>query len=324
VSNGDKNFAEYLDGKSTISEKYAALPDVDPPAELDAVILAEAARAAKTHSHSATTRSWVIPVSVAATVMICFSLVLNILREVPSGIDTDQGMDAIIPTDSFDAPSSMPSLAGKARPAAPAGADEALRQESLRRQLDAGTGAFSENLYELRENATGDRRQSTKAEEAAAPAARLAPLVATPPAQAPQRRADTAITQQLPAGRPMEAEQLMVLGQMMEVVTGYLHPEATELKELRDALELAADADSLVVLEAEKSAFSGMASSSATKQSDRPVPEQAAPDEPDSLLQKIVELYAQGQNRAAEEALDEFRQAFPDHPLSRRLLERGY
>jgi outer membrane protein assembly factor BamD (BamD/ComL family) len=45
---------------------------------------------------------------------------------------------------------------------------------------------------------------------------------------------------------------------------------------------------------------------------------------PDSRLRRIFDLYEQGENIAAAQALDEFRRAFPDHPVSRLLLERGY
>jgi hypothetical protein len=41
-------------------------------------------------------------------------------------------------------------------------------------------------------------------------------------------------------------------------------------------------------------------------------------------LRRIVELYSQNENIAAAEALDEFRRTFPDHAVSRLLLERGY
>lgn len=325
MSNGDKNFEEYLEGKSTVSEKYAELGDVDPPAELDAVILAEAERAAKTHSHSAGKRSWVIPVSVAATVMICFSLVLNVLREVPSGTDADQAIDALIPADSFDEETSEQALASKARRTAPRAAENLAMQDSSGRQSEAVPAVLGQSLSESAgESAARDNRQLAKEESMPATAGRVAPLAAAPPGEVLYERAEAPVTQDMDDGLLMEADEHMVLAQMLEVVEVYLQAEATEPKELRDEMESPVDADSLVEREPDKNMLMDSAGFSAEKKSDLPAPQKSQAEEPDARLRRIVELYAQSENIAAAEALDEFRLAFPDHAVSRLLFERGY
>jgi len=74
----------------------------------------------------------------------------------------------------------------------------------------------------------------------------VAPLAAAPPGEVLYERAEAPVTQDMDDGLLMEADEHMVLGQMMEVVEAYLHPEATELKELSDEMEAPVDVNSLV------------------------------------------------------------------------------
>ena len=137
-----------------MSEKYAEIGAIDPPAELDAAILAEAGRAAKTHSHLTGKRSWAVPLSVAATVMICFSLVLNVLREAPVEIATDQEIDALIPADVVDAAASEESFSSNARPAVPAEKKESALAESLGPAAESPQALLNETTQRLRPSST--------------------------------------------------------------------------------------------------------------------------------------------------------------------------
>jgi hypothetical protein len=87
-------------------------------------------------------------------------------------------------------------------------------------------------------------------------------------------------------------------------------------------MESRAIADDLVTEDSAKSSGSVLSRLTADRKSD--LPEQAPTAEPDSELRGIAELYEQSQNKDAGAALAEFRDAFPDHPVSRLLLERGY
>lgn len=81
---GQEDFDEYLSGGSRVSQQYAALGGERPPAELDARILVEAERAAKIRTLPLTwkRRRWMGSVALAATVLLSFSLVMNIVTEV--------------------------------------------------------------------------------------------------------------------------------------------------------------------------------------------------------------------------------------------------
>ncbi len=81
----DKDFAAFLDGKSDLAERYAELGREEPPPQVDARILAEARAAAKIHRAEFGPRGgWLKPVALAATVLLSFSLVMNVVIESPT------------------------------------------------------------------------------------------------------------------------------------------------------------------------------------------------------------------------------------------------
>jgi hypothetical protein len=76
----DDDFEEYMDGGSSLSRRYGELGSESPPPEVDARILAEAERAAKIHSiKPAGAKRWMVPVALAATVVLSFSLVMTLV-----------------------------------------------------------------------------------------------------------------------------------------------------------------------------------------------------------------------------------------------------
>ena len=324
MSGGDEKFEAYLAGKSPVSGKYAELRDVEPPEDLDAVILAEAARAAKTHSHATPTRSWVIPVSVAATVMICFSLVWNILREVPTGIEPDQTVDALIPTDRFDAPASPEPLSAKARLAAPAEKKASVSPDSIGRAAESAQilpQAVVQSPGRLNKD---DRQAGATMDEAAASGGQAMSEVTATASKQQEKIADASLAVSRDRLEEMDSDQLTALGQMMEVVTDYLYAEAAESEESIYELASPVADDRPAAQKAETSAYSGLASLSSDEEKPGSAePEQAKTEEADSVLRRIAEMYTQSQNDNAAEALAEFRQAYPDHQVSRTLLERG-
>ena len=325
MSTDDKKFEEYLEGKSPVSEKYAEIGAIDPPAELDAAILAEAGRAAKTHSHSTGSRSWAVPLSVAATVMICFSLVLNVLREAPVEIATDQEIDALIPDHRFDGPASAEPLSSDAQPAVPAEKKESGSEDLLLRAVESPQAVLGDSL-ESRGRMNKDGGQAGKSKSDAEISADTAVSeVAVTGREQQKGSADAPLAVSIYRLDEMDSDELTILGQMMEVVSGYLDVEETRSEDTLHSLESPVDAKRSMAGKSEISAYSGLASLSATEEKPgRLAQAQVESDEPDSLLQRIADLYMQSENDSAAEALAEFRQVYPDHPVSRALLERGY
>jgi hypothetical protein len=74
----DAALDEWLAGESPLSRRYAELGDEQPPAELDRKILASAAEASKVVPLERTTRRWGASIAVAATVLLCVSIVVNL------------------------------------------------------------------------------------------------------------------------------------------------------------------------------------------------------------------------------------------------------
>jgi hypothetical protein len=325
LSNDDKNFEEYLEGKSSLSEKYAEIGAIDPPAELGAAILAEAGRAAKTHSHSTGKRSWAVPLSVAATVMICFSLVLNVLREAPVEIATDQEIDALIPAEVVDAAASEEAFSSNARRAVPAEKKESELAESMSPAAESPQVLLNAPVASRgRMNKDGGQAGKSKSDAEISSDTAVSEVEVTGGKQQ-KGSADAPLAVPIYRLDEMDSDELTILAQMMEVVSGYLDVEETRSEDTLHSLESPVDDKRSLAGESEISAYSDLASLSATEEKPgRLAQAQVESDEPDSLLQRIVDLYKQSEKDSAAEALAEFRQVYPDHPVSRALLERGY
>ena len=74
----DREFEKYLEGKSGLSKLYADLPEVDVPKHLDAAILAEAHRAVNSRPGGKPKRRWVIPLSMAASLIVAVMVGLQL------------------------------------------------------------------------------------------------------------------------------------------------------------------------------------------------------------------------------------------------------
>jgi len=82
----DKEFEAFLagDSRTGLTDHYEALGREEPPPEVDAHILATARDAAKVHRLGFGPRGgWLKPVALAATVLLSFSLVMNIIVDSP-------------------------------------------------------------------------------------------------------------------------------------------------------------------------------------------------------------------------------------------------
>jgi len=99
----DKEFEAFLAGESELVDRYTELGNEEPPPELDTKILAEARSAAKVRRLQFGPRGgWLKPVALAATVLLAFSLVMNIVIESPSRYEqvTTESAESITRPDS--------------------------------------------------------------------------------------------------------------------------------------------------------------------------------------------------------------------------------
>ena len=109
----DAILEQYLKGESEHSEQYKELPEFSPPEELDVAIMATAHNEVKKRKHP----QWIVPLSVAATVVLSVSLVS---LYAPLSF-TDKEQDIIL---------------SEAAPSSPAIIAEKIDQRSLRIDLE--------------------------------------------------------------------------------------------------------------------------------------------------------------------------------------------
>jgi hypothetical protein len=81
----DREFENYMQGKSGLSDLYADLPQDKLPSHLDAAILAEAHRAVGARPGGKPRRSWVIPLSMAASLFVAVIIGLQLPYLLPGG-----------------------------------------------------------------------------------------------------------------------------------------------------------------------------------------------------------------------------------------------
>lgn len=185
---GEEDIDEYLSGRSPVSKHYQMLGDDSPPPELDARILAKAERAATVRSLVKPNKNkrWTLPLAIAATVMLSFSLVMNIMISETEISESVRGISA-------DSPRRRASADEEPVPAS--AKTPALGR--MEREMVAAPGEFAELKSEL---------QVVTAVE--------------PPAQ------DSVARSKAAQNRPMSAAATPGdLGDMIEVIRGYLKAE---------------------------------------------------------------------------------------------------
>jgi hypothetical protein len=86
-----EKFDRYLAGESPVSRGYAELGSEEPGPELDVKILSEAERVAKTRFFPSTIpgKRWMAPVALAATVVLSFSVVMSIVFDTPTVLESE-------------------------------------------------------------------------------------------------------------------------------------------------------------------------------------------------------------------------------------------
>ena len=319
MTNGDKEFDEYLDGNSGLSTRYSKLGDEEPPPEVDAAILAQAEQSAKVYRFPSAPRRWMVSVSVAATLLICFSLVLSVLLEAPMIGDENQVFEKSRPAAPPEADRNEADEAGRVAPAA-----------ELNRVTQYAAPPKAEGQMVFEQQTEPPRRQGLSDDQASElkQPAEIEPSVLgkdlAGPAGSQSGMANMPMSLSRLEADSLDSEQLMVLGQMMAIVDEYFVVEAAAADDRDKKTESAARSEEFSADAAGKSTSATLQPLLAGSKREGVESEVEYLSEPDTELRRIADLYADSQNRKAANALAEFRVAFPDHPVSRILLERGY
>jgi len=177
----DKVLEEYLKGGSDLSLRYQAEQQAGPPAHLDAAIL-QAARSAVTGKTAPRSRSWYVPLSLAAVVVIGVSLVFRMYEYKGQQLFTEPAPDQLLDKKSVRditeknvgiKPAEPPTLAAPASQNLPQKMEkDDVQGELMRKEMNVAPAA-------RRAEEPSPAGAAGQAEEAIAkPEAQMAPLVA--------------------------------------------------------------------------------------------------------------------------------------------------
>lgn len=294
----DKDFTAFLAGESDLADRYAELGREEPPPEIDAQILAEARAAAKVHRVEFGPRGgWFKPVALAATILLSFSLVMNVVVESPTRFEqvvsesarTGVWFENELPAKElrvFETPQSV-----SAQPTATMAAEKDNVLEEL-------TMAGGDSIARI-DIETDDKADVAADVELARSVETLSVTV-----RRIDRDADLLIVTEYVAAADKSIASGLVAAPRIE----------SELEQnFRRKAERSrpATADSVT-------AGSSAAFSNEYKPDDVPYPE----DSPEALLRDIERLRASGDSVAAVTRLDEFLARYPDHPVSLRIRQQ--
>lgn len=273
---------------SRIERLYREAARHQPPAHLDAAILAAARRevGAGPRSLASRLRRWHVPISIAAVVVVSVSLIVLVQEE--EGKREAARSDLAIPaiTDHAAAPAASgapPAIAKEAMREAPATARRELRDD---REL----GVSSELTVRRRP-------------DAAAPSPPEGGAVETP--------AGKRLPQPFLAEPSSRKEERALLSAPAEVTAGRMASAPDAPSEPKSAAP-----------QSEARRMAPVAGALATKplEQDRPPAwKDFEKEPPEKWLAQIEALRAQGRGAEAQEMLTEFRRRFPEHPLPARL-----
>lgn len=277
----ERELQDYLAGDSPVSQRYAGLPDAQPPPELDARILAAAEAEVKVVPIGRPWQRWAAAVGVAATVMLAFTLVMQVALD-PSG------RPAVSPP---PAPVVLMEDAEMRQRPAPEMREAPMASSPLDRVDAPAPGRVANDMApaELREELAPAGMQAGLADiEAEVP-------VAPPSAErAPGAFAGALMKMQKPAA--LDDAQL---ASAVEVVRASREVDSADEAQQRRVARTRgepADADRLASVATEAG-------------------------QPDARLDEVLRLYDAGDLAAAARQLEGFRTAYPQHPVSLELAD---
>lgn len=279
----EREFDAYLSGESPVSRQYAELAAAEPPPELDARILAAAEAEVNVVPLRRPWQRWATAVGVAATVMLAFTLVMQIAIE-----PFWQG--------DVSAPPASVVLMEKAE----------LQQPATLEKKESPAATSPQGRFDTPAAPPG---------RVAADAAREQLLDDLAPAEAQPGLADMDV--QVPVASSLKAPEPEALaGAAMKVGESVLITEAR----LADAVAVIRAARTTEADRVERQ--QGAARARARTADEGGMASDALPDgDPQAQLDEILRLYDAGDHIGAATRLSEFRTTHPEHPVSLRLAD---
>ncbi len=279
-----------------LERTYRSIAREEPPASLDAAILAAAHRAAARPSAA---RRWGVPVSIAAVVMLAVGVTLEMQHEKP-------GIEVSAP-------------ANESAPAAAPPAPEVKREESPAIATGKKRAAAAPELKTrpVPEPASPPKAMQEKPEAAiASPRAESRRKDATPREPAPEALAPEAPAREAPQAFPAAPApaQANLAPQAARIRAAPRPPAATSTPAPAEGSFAAPSAQRLESPAASVAKRSAAAGASADLM--------AAPVEPVRELERIAKLREEGRHAEADRALEEFRKRFPAYRIDDAMWQR--
>jgi hypothetical protein len=277
------------DPNDKLTRAYRDLAREEPPASLDAAILARAREGVGARQKP----SWMVPVSIAAVLMLGIGVTLRMQTEEP-GIET-----------SVPAPSNVPETHSPSPAAQPATTLPEASEPPAAESKPAAAEAPPPKV----EKKAKDRVDSMRRQENVAPASQAAPAPSTttptftppPPAAPPAPPAPAART--APAPATMAAPPSAAAGAAANA------PAPGAARSAQDTLQAApqrtkreAESDANAMRDLKKSI--------------------AAESDPERELERIAQLRADNKHAEADQALEAFRKRYPDYRIPDAMWQR--
>jgi len=306
----ERELEAYLAGETPVSKRYGQLADEQPPAELDARILAAAQTELKVVAMPGRWRRWGAAVGIAATVVLALSLVLQFAIEPMQQAMTRKVADE--PAVSAPMPARDPAAA--AHQSAP------MAQRQLPAQLSAAAPR-EQTLQELRTAARQEAKSVARQDQDLADVPMVTSSIeqelelVTMSVAKPSAR-DSALTGD-------EEMQLSLRGRSPADDVSRAVAVIRDYQAGEDALAGNADAAASSMQLEEIIVASRRVAEPARKEPPAAglAGRAQGPAEPEQALVGILQRYDAGDLARAGELLNDFMLVYPEHPVTRRLEE---
>lgn len=303
----DRILDEYLQDGSVLSRAYKETTDEHPPGRLDAAILDEARRAVVDKprvARSPFSRNWVIPVSLAAVLVLTVGLVTFMFEETRGPLAPKEATEP-----AFE-PASDEEITGELR-------EDKVEAARSARGLSSVRQAPAKRKRDRKEEPGVLVKDRPLMEGEAVPARPKAPAESSVGRmQAPEAAAPAMV----PAGPPASKQQLAPAEQEPA-------PAARASQKARaKSAEGVAPARGLIEHEERARELDKLRQFRKEGKVDRLAPASLTATEkeglsPEAWLRRIAELRKQGKHAEADASLAEFKKRYPDYPIEKWLKE---
>jgi hypothetical protein len=284
-----------------LAKHYRDLAREEPPAALDAAILAASRRAVV--ARPSLSRRWAMPASIAAVLVLAFGVTLQMQREEPGVEISDPRAATAAPNADAGDPYSMPATPTPPAPPEPA--------RTLDRAIASAPPPAQSTQSAPAPNKTPAMRKRAESE---APPAPLRKLESAAPAEA--KRSDA------PAEAFQKRMEPKPFADSVAPAAAPPAPAAAPAAPAARAAPAPLAPQSSASPSEESRTFGSRDKREAANALQAPARAAGALAEPDRELERIAKIRAEGRHDEADKALAEFRRKYPEYRIPEAMWER--